>query len=251
MKKLFLLSIAFIASFSLMSQNVIFEDNFESYAGDSSLHGDVYKVWEGTALVVDTTGTGTTAYDGSKYATSDISKNNWMLRKAVTLEAGKTYTLSVATRNLEGKKHVVQVIPGDTYSDANVECFNTDWELHTTQFTVVAGKEEVIIAVYRWPKTAVHVDAIKLIEGVATELSSKKQETLTVSQMIDGNISIFSPSEIKDINVYSLSGKLVHTSRNLNTKRTDLAIDNLSEGIYILSLVDANGIKSTKKIMKY
>ena len=247
MKKLFLLSIALITSFGLMSQNVIFEDNFESYEDGFSLHGDVYKVWEGTATVVNATD----AYEGSKYAASDATKNNWQIRRAVTLEEGKTYTLQIATKSQDAGKHFVNILPSDTYGTSKVECTNADWVLHTTTFTVVAGKTDITITVSSYPKKVISVDAIKLTEGVVTELSSKKQQAVTVSQSTDGNVTVTSPSEIKVVNVYSLSGKMVQKNNNIKKNHTSLTINNLQEGIYILSVIDASGIKTSKKIMKY
>ncbi len=251
MKKVILLSIALIASFSLMSQTVIFEDNFEAYAADSNLVGAGYKVWEGTALVVDSAAA---AYEGSKYAVSDVSKNDFQLRRTVALEAGKTYTLTIATKSQDGAKHFVNILPGgDVYGDAKIECTNADWQLHTTTFTVVEGKENVTIAIYRWPKKVVCVDAIKLIEGTAAGIFSHKSEAsdLVVHYMQDETINVISTKEIKDLKVYSLNGKLVNSSSNINNTQANVSVSALPKGIYVVSATNADGLKLSEKFIKY
>jgi len=137
----------------------VFRDNFESYEVGANLSGAGYIVWEGTASV----GTGD-AYEGEKFGQSDVSKNNFAVRKPVSLEAGKTYTIEVATKIQDGVKHVFQVHPKAAYEDAWVECFNAEWENHTTQITVTEGNEEVIVALYRWPLKQMSFDNIVIKE---------------------------------------------------------------------------------------
>jgi hypothetical protein len=137
----------------------VFRDNFESYDVGSSLSSAGYIIWEGTATV----GTGD-AFEGDKFGQSDVSKNNFAIRRPVTLEAGKTYTIEVATRMQDGAKHVLQVHPKAAYEAAWVECLNANWENHTTQITVTEGNEEVIIALYRWPLKQMSFDNIVIKE---------------------------------------------------------------------------------------
>jgi hypothetical protein len=232
------------------AQNIVFQEDFESYENEFSLHGDVYKVWEGTASVVDVTGTENTAYQGVKYATSDASKVNWQFRKPITLEVGKTYTLKIATKAQDGTKHFVQIHPKTAYELSWIETYNADWQLHTTSFTVTAGNENVIIAVYRYAKIVVGVDAISLTEGGASNISSTKKEALTVNQTLDGNLNIYCPEVIKNLNIYNLSGRLVHSSRDVNNSRFTLSTNDLTQGVYILSVVDNSGNKIAKKVIK-
>lgn len=251
MKNLFLLLATFLMSLNVVSQTVIFEDNYESYPTDSSLTQFGYKVWEGTALVADTATS--TAYDSIKYVVSDVSKNNWAFRKTVTLEAGKTYTYMVATRCVEGSKHVVSVAPGKVYTEAKVDCYNAEWELHSVEFTAVAGSEEATLVVYRYPKTVVDVDAMSLIEGTVSGLFSGQADApkLTVSRINDGTMSVSSSAGITALDVYTLNGALVYSCSDVNSNTANFSISSLPNGIYVVSVTSFEGVKSTEKFLNY
>jgi hypothetical protein len=139
--------------------NIIFQDDFESYSEGTSLTSAGYVVWEGTATVAVGD-----AYQGNKFGQSDVSKNNFAIRRPVTLEAGKTYTIEVATKIEDGVKHVLQVHPKAEYEAAWVECFNSVWENHSTQITVTEGNTDVIVALYRWPLKRMSFDNLIIKE---------------------------------------------------------------------------------------
>ena len=160
MKKNLLLTIAMLTGFTFLSaQTVVFSDDFESYDEGTSLTSAGYDVWEGTASVVLGD-----AYEGNKFGQSDVSKINFAIRKSLTLEAGKTYTIEIATKIQDGVKHILQVHPKAAYEAAWVECFNADWVNQTTQFTVTAGNEEVVVALYRYGLKQMSFDNIVIKE---------------------------------------------------------------------------------------
>ena len=70
----------------------------------------------------------------------------------------------------------MQVNPTETYK--KVEVTNADWQTHSIQFTVQEGKEEVALAVYRWPKKVVSFDdlSISWVFGLATPKDNKGSE---------------------------------------------------------------------------
>lgn len=140
---------------------IVFQENYEEYAAGTSLTDLGYDVWEGTATVVSGG-----AFEGQQFGQSDVSKNNFAVRYPITLEAGKTYSIEIATKMQDGAKHVFQVHPRSEYEYAWVECFNSEWEVHTTEITVTEGNEDVIIALYRWPTKQLSWDQIIVKEVV-------------------------------------------------------------------------------------
>lgn len=144
---------------SLYEPGVVFKDDFENYKIKSNLQGHGYTVWEGSATVQSGG-----AHKGSQYGQSDISKNDFAIRRTFNLEAGKTYRLEVATKIEDGVKHIIQVHPRAVYEPSWVNCTNSDWQSHSTEFTVQAGSEDVTIALYRWAKKTLSFDSISLTE---------------------------------------------------------------------------------------
>jgi hypothetical protein len=63
-------------------------------------------------------------------------------------------------------------------------------------------------------------------------------------------LSIASEDPIKQIFVYDLVGKLVKQLNLENTKSNEIAIDELSEGIYIIQVVDVFDAKLSSKFIK-
>ncbi|MGD9556903.1 MAG: glycoside hydrolase family protein [Mangrovibacterium sp.] len=140
---------------------VIFHDDFECYPRTAALKNYGYTIWEGTGNVI-----WGDAYQGKQFGQSNALKINYYVRRTFILEAGKTYRLGVATKIQDGAKHVVQVHPKAAYGLSWVDCFNADWQKHSTQFTVTPGNEEVTIAIYRQEQKVLGFDDITLTEVV-------------------------------------------------------------------------------------
>jgi len=134
---------------------IVFQDNFEDYSSGTDLGEQGYIIWEGSASVVSGD-----AFEGQQFGQSDASKNNFAIRLPFTLEAGKTYSIEVATKMQDGAKHILQAHPRDEYEYAWVDCFNSEWQINSTEITVTEGNEEVVIALYRWPKKVLAFDQI-------------------------------------------------------------------------------------------
>lgn len=138
---------------------VVFKDEFENYDVGSNLQQQGYTVWGGSATVQSGE-----AQKGSQFGQSDISNNDFAIRRTFKLKAGKTYRYEVATKIEDGVKHIVQVHPRATYESSWKDCTNSEWESHSTEFTVQAGSEDVTIALYRWTKKKLGFDEISLTE---------------------------------------------------------------------------------------
>lgn len=181
MKKNLLFMFAMLTGFTfLTAQTVVFSDDFESYDEGTNLTSAGYDVWEGAASVALGD-----AYEGNKFGQSDVSKNNFAIRKSLTLEAGKTYTIEVATKIQDGVKHVLQVHPQAAYGSAWVDCFNADWVNQTTQFTVTEGNEEVVVALYRWAKKQMSFDNLIIKEvGGSTVTATLSDMTIDAGTLV-------------------------------------------------------------------
>lgn len=144
---------------SPFGHGVVFKDDFENYDVSSNLQRQGYTVWGGSATVQSGE-----AQKGSKFGQSDISKNDFAIRRTFKLKAGKRYRYEVATKIEDGVKHTVQVHPRATYESSWKDFTNSEWESHSTEFTVQAGSEDVTIALYRWAKKKLSFDEISLTE---------------------------------------------------------------------------------------
>ncbi|WP_158275669.1 glycosyl hydrolase [Marinilabilia rubra] len=141
----------------------VFEDYFETYTDGQNL-GSFYTVWEGPANAVDAsiTNDSGSAYEGTKFGKSNNNREDFNLRKTFELEAGKTYVWKLATKMTDGAKHVMKVLPDDSYP--TLECFNRDWEEHSVEFTVKEGSVSVTLSLYRWPTKNLYFDNFVLKE---------------------------------------------------------------------------------------
>lgn len=248
MKKTLLFAFAvFMGVASMEAQTVVFEDNFESYENATNLTSAGYAVWEGMATVTDVTVEGGTANSGNKFGKSDVSKLNFAFRKTFTLEAGKTYTWTVATKMQDGVKHILQVNPTTVYQ--KLEVFNADWQTHSLQFTVQAGSEEVTLAVYRYAQKVVSFDDFKLVEETSTGISSIENDDVEIFQSSSGSFTITAPAEISSVKVFALSGQLIRQVVNPGSSEVNLDLNEMPQGLYILSIEDTRGSVSVKKVV--
>src|SRR6056297_1681982 len=159
MKKNVLLTFALLTGFSfLAAQTVVFGDDFESYADDANLADAGYVIWEGGAVVSDVTIDGGTAVSGNKIAVLQPASNSSYFRKVVDVEEGKNYTFEAMTKSPGAKNHRIGYVLG---SDGAVQAplvGETEWTKSTLSFTPAAGQTSVVLFVFSWPISPVHVD---------------------------------------------------------------------------------------------
>lgn len=251
MKKSLLFVFAMLMGIATIeAQTVVFEDGFESYDNGYNLVGAGYAVWEGSATVTDVTTEGAvgTANSGNKFGKSDMSKNNFAFRRTFTLEVGKTYTWSIATKVQDGVGYTLQVNPVATYQ--KIDLNNVVWETHSAQFTVQEGAETVTLAVYRWAKKVVSFDDFKLVENISAGISSIGKEDVEIFQSASGSFTITGSVEISSVKVFALSGQLIKQVVNTGSSKVNLELNEVPQGIYILRVQDKQGSVSVKKVVK-
>lgn len=217
----------------------VFEDYFEHYTDNQNL-GEVYTVWEGVASAVDRSLTADWGepYDGDKFGRADAQNENFYLRKKFDLEAGKTYTWQLATRMQDGLKHVMKVLPDSIYP--TLECYNSEWESHSVEFTVLEGATSITLSLYRWPKKYLFFDNYILREKVEEELTDlavpsifSPDHDLRVYPNPAGEYIYVSGIELnKRMEIFDIQGRAVYQG----TTDFPLKVSFLDAGVYILRI---------------
>jgi hypothetical protein len=163
MKKNLLFMFALLTGFTFLSaQTVVFGDDFESYADDSNLADAGYAVWVGGAVVSDVTIDGGTAVSGDKIAVCQPSGNDYYFRKTVDVEEGKNYTFEAMTKSPGAKNHRIAYKLGTDAPVLAPLVGATEWTKSTLSFTPAAGQTSVILWLYSYPVSTVHLDDFML-----------------------------------------------------------------------------------------
>lgn len=173
-----LLFVISICSYSASAQKTIFNQDFESVnKGQNILKFEKQKLkaWgESQWTVKEKKGKG---FAGSNKYVSCGNKQNSTLVRYENLEVGSTYVFSVAVKvnNPDAQSwksnYTVKVTSGkkgDIHrygEDKMVEPKNGKWIEHKIEFTVVEGRENVILQVYRFAASmTLSADNFKLIK---------------------------------------------------------------------------------------
>ncbi len=246
MKKNLLFIIVLVLAFTgLKAQSTVFKDDFESYAEGVSLAESGYIIWEGGATV--TVGA---ANSGTKYAKCMPSANNFYLRKTLTLEVGKTHTFEVMTKSPDGKNHRAVAKIGDRTIQGDL-LNKTDWTKTSIEFTVAQGETEAIFWVYSFPVSEVQVDDFIITKKVTTGISEFRNTNISVLPAQSAGIfRISGLNEIYECTVYNLNGQMIKKYANVNSTEAKINLTDSPNGLYILHVKDANGIKEVKKIFR-
>lgn len=220
-----------------MDASTVFEDYFEIYTDGQNL-GSLYTVWEGPANAVDATSTGDfgSAYEGDKFGKSNNVNNDFYLRKTFELEAGKTYVWELATKMTDGAKHVMKVLPDDSYP--MLECFNSDWEEHSVEFIVAEGGTSVTLSLYRWPAKILFFDNYILKEketvtSFGEDTLWPECELMVYPNPVDKELNLQNGCEAshsKRIDIVNMNGEKV--LQFMNSEAMD--VSSLTPGIYFL-----------------
>ena len=159
MKKNLLFTVTLLAGFTfLAAQDIVFSDDFESYADDANLADAGYETWEGGAVVSDVTVDGGTAVSGDKFAVLQPSANNFYFRKEVNVIEGRNYTFEATTKSPDAKNHRIGYILGNDAAVVAPVVGATDWTNSTLTFTPATGQTSVVLYLYSYPNFNVHLD---------------------------------------------------------------------------------------------
>lgn len=82
----------------------------------------------------------------------------------------------------------------------------------------------------------------------ATGINDVYKDNSDLRTYIDQNnmLRIYSDSEVKFVQVYSLEGTLLHSARNLNNKVVEVALPQLQSQIFIVKVTSDSGVKTFK-----
>lgn len=159
------------------AQKVITSQDFEALEKKEdilSLDRDKFNTWgKSTWTVTEKKGKGFN--DSDKFATSGDEVNATLV-KYRNLEVGETYVFSVAVKMTNADvnwktNYAVKVLSGkegDMHFYVNEqlkEPRQDKWQLHEGEFTVIEGRENICLQVYRWAEgVKMHVDNFKLVK---------------------------------------------------------------------------------------
>lgn len=150
---------------------------------------------------------------------------------------------------LHNKFAVIDV--GDTLSDPQVITGSHNWSNSANdkndENTLIIHSSEIANLyyqqfVYRFEENG----GILIVSANATEMANIKIYPNPAVQQI----TISSPHSISSVQLYSLSGKLIHERANVNSNQMNLQMQNKIAGIYILKVKLQNGKENTFKIVK-
>jgi hypothetical protein len=251
MKKTLLFVFAALMSLTTIeAQDVVFEDDFESYENGYSLGLAGYDLWSGSATVTDVDIEGGDAFSGKNFAQCEPDDNNFYFRKNLTLEEGKTYTFEVMTKSPDGKNHRAVVKVGDR--DIQGDLVNaTDWIKTSVTFTVGAGETDAVMWVYGWPISRIDVDDFKVLDESATAISNVKAGAVQVAKTASGEFMISAENNLSSLSAYTLGGQLIKQMNRLNTSEITFNLNGQSQGLYLLRIEDVKGIITMRKVIHY
>ncbi len=244
-KSLLFLGILMASIVGVNAQSVFFGDDFESYDVGTNLAEKGYILWEGGATVEAEAGT------TNKIANLNPSAQNFYFRREFKLEEGKSYTFEVSTKSPDAKNHRVVAKVGERTIQSDL-INSTTWKNTTVKFTVGTGETNVILWIYSFPVSVVHLDNYKLIDdkGVATKINSAPDLSVQMfPNPTNGELNIYNSSRILSLNVYDITGKMIETRNDVHREQYRMDLSSYQKGVYFVAVKDVDGNKSTRKIM--
>jgi hypothetical protein len=146
---------------------------------------------------------------------------------------------------------------GVYYIDVNVnnsDDYNTIWIENTKTGVKYDYKEQLA---FSGEELATNSDFVLKLKKSKTITPSPQIEQLTVNAFVTENtlnlIANASQQTLKEVNIYDLTGKLVFSQNNIEVNTIDITkinITSLNTGVYVVSVIDSNGILTNKKIVK-
>ncbi len=278
--KLLILSIIVTAfSFQTNAQNVIFSNDFESFADNSGAVALGMQVWEGTArcYVYNSPAYVTFAPmaqpngESTKFvlcnpnnANLTNGKSYYFRKEGIAVIPGITYVFEVKTYGNGGKDHKIGLNYGvkanyitaqdtaelATAKMSNVPFTETEWTTRTLEFTPSEYQSNypLNIFVFVYGTGQVYVDDFKLYEkpessGVKNNSVNNFKVTKTYTS---GVYQIRGAGEVQNYVLLDMKGSLVKSSQNEN-RIVDMTAN--PKGVYLLKITDVEGITETHKLI--
>lgn len=244
MKKcLLILGMSFAVATGALAQTIVFEDDFEGYEVGTNLADEGYILWEGGATVQ------LEGETSNKIGLLSPSAQNYYFRREFTLEEGKSYTFELSTKSPDAKNHRVVARLGDR--NVQGELINsTSWTNTILDFTIGAGETNVILWVYSFPQSVIHIDNYKLIDKDGTTHVSelKKSPVQMYPNPVRGLLNINHNARILSLKVSDITGKLIETKKNINRETYILDLTSYQKGVYFVAIQDDKGTRIAQKI---
>jgi hypothetical protein len=157
----------------------------------------------------------------------------------------------VSTKSPDAKNHRVVAQVGTR--NVQSELINsTTWKKTTLKFTVGTGETNVILWIYSFPVSVVHLDNYKLIDdnGVATKINNAPELSVQMfPNPTNGELNIYHSARILSLNVYDIAGKLIETRNDVNREQYRMDLTSYQKGVYFLAVLDVEGKRITQKVM--
>ncbi|MEA4935434.1 MAG: T9SS type A sorting domain-containing protein [Paludibacter sp.] len=245
MKKLiFFIMLCIAFNPSIKAQTVIFSDDIESYTVGASLGSSGYDIWEGTAKIAEGD-----AFQGTKYVNcSGTASKTFYFRKTVSLIAGKSYTLKLATQAPAAKSHKIGYKFASSSAVTSDAKTNTTWQESIINFTANAT-EDMTFWVQFFGAGNVYVDNIRLTEDVSTVVPRVLVQSFSVKRISGtGLFRIEGQEKLKKVEVIDIHGRII-VSESEDISEVNLTA--FPNGIYVLRIQDAKGNRQLTKLTKY
>ena len=256
MKKLYILFITiFITSLSF-GQNIALNGGFENWSGG------VPSSWSVVDFSTSDLTQSTVQFSEGSYSAAvnlqTQTQANTDIRQTVTLESGKSYTVSLDVYATDNQATVrifdAAFSSGHTvYSD---DTMLNQWQTISFEYTATAtGSIEFGMRFYdtsaNWLGTGslFYVDNFKIFDNATASVVKNQIDGFAMypNPVANGRFSISSNSSAdKLVEIYSLLGKQVY-SKNVKANQT-IEVANLNKGIYILR-VEEDGKRATRKLV--
>lgn len=226
------------------------EENYGEYDSDG---------WTSNTWI---NGSGESAQSGSGYVFNNTStsfeKNDWIFSYPIKLNEGETLLIDLYAQlsSINADPAILKVAAATSPDrESNIEILDS--------FLVTGGDYEEYRAEFTAPETAVYYFGFGNVNPIVAESAALRLDNvrfslgnLSIGEETISGINIYpnpvkdilyieSPAEIKNVELYTINGKLLNTSANTD----NLDFSSLSKGVYLVKLVTDSG-SEVKKVVK-
>ena len=263
MKKITLMMLALIASFSMTAQTEVYLDEFEDETfpgwtfydedGDGNNWGDINQIAETPASLISRSWQG-----------SPLFPDNWAVSPAIDLSSASgaidlEYVTIVAPETWDEEKYSLYVSTTADFASIQ-ELTPTITEVlgdegntgapvtHNFDLSSFAGEETVYVVFRHFDCTDQDYLAIDYVKVTVETLSNDSFEISELSHVYKaGQLNIQSSFGLDNVTLFNSLGQEVLT-QNLDTNNAEINVSKLSTGLYIAKVSSGNQLKTFKFI---